>query len=67
MSLKQYQTFQTKKDINPVITKGLQGVILEVLDYETYLVEFVKRDGTNYEYDGETVFELKETDIRAIE
>jgi hypothetical protein len=67
MSLRQYQSIRVSRDINPVIVKGLQGVILDVLDHDTYLVEFVKSDGTTYEYDGEAVFELKESDIVAIE
>jgi hypothetical protein len=61
--MKQYQAIELINDINPVIKKGMIGVILEVLDAETYIVEFVKKDGTNYEYNGEFTFDLKRTDI----
>jgi len=64
--MQQYQVFELIRDINPAITKGMQGVILEVLDTANYIVEFVKDDGTNYEYEGEFTFDVKESDIRAI-
>lgn len=63
MSFKQYQIFVLNRDINPVIVKGMQGVILEVLDSDTYEVEFVKEDGTNYEYQDLFTFTLNKTDI----
>ena len=65
--MNQYQCFELKRDINPVIIKGMQGVILEILDHDTYIVEFVKKDGTNYEYDGTGVFTLKESDMKALD
>jgi len=63
MSFKQYQIFVLNRDINPVIVKGMQGVILEVLDSDTYEVEFVKEDGTNYEYQDLFTFTLNKADI----
>ena len=52
-SFKQYDAFKLAKDITPKITKGMEGVILEIYDSETYVVEFVKEDGLNYEIEGQ--------------
>jgi len=52
----QYQTFILSKDLNPAITKGMVGVILEVLDEATFEVEFVTPEGSNYEYQGRYTF-----------
>ena len=62
--LQQYQTFELIKDLNPVITKGMQGVILEIYDEDTYEVEFVKDDGYNYEYEGQGTFAIKSDMIK---
>lgn len=48
--------FVLAKDINPVIQKGMSGVILEIFNQNSYLVEFVKSNGANYEYNGQTTF-----------
>ena len=64
--MKQYQVIELTADINPVITKGMRGTILEVLDSDTYIVEFVKEDGGNYEYNGEFTFDVRESSIKAI-
>jgi hypothetical protein len=63
MSFKQHQIFVLNRDINTVIIKGMKGDILEVLDSNTYEVEFVKEDGTNYQYQGQFTFTLKKADI----
>ena len=52
-SFKQYDAFKLAKDINHKITKGMEGVILEIYDSKTYEVEFVKEDGSNYEFEGQ--------------
>jgi len=62
--LQQYETFELIKDLNPVITKGMRGVILEVYDEGTYEVEFVKDDGANYEYEGQGTFTIKSDVIK---
>ena len=62
--MKQYQAIVPARDINPVIKMGMIGVILEVLDADTYIVEFVKEDGSNYEYDGQGTFDLKGADLK---
>jgi hypothetical protein len=64
--VKQYQAIELIKDINPVIKKGMVGVILEVLDVDTYIVEFVQKDGRNYEYNGQGTFDVKESDLKAV-
>ncbi len=51
-----FDVFILAKDINPIIQKGMSGVILEIINKNSYLVEFVKSDGTNYEYDGQSTF-----------
>ena len=45
MIIKQCETFTLNKDLNPVLTKGMIGVILEVLSDDTFEVEFVKKMG----------------------
>ena len=34
----------------------MEGVILEIYDSKTYEVEFVKEDGSNYEFEGQFTF-----------
>lgn len=55
-STKQYDIFELAKDLNPVIKRGRLGVILEIWDSKNYEVEFVKSNGTNYEYGGNSTF-----------
>jgi hypothetical protein len=52
----QYQTFILSKDLNPMVTAGMTGIIIEVHDEDTFEVEFVKQDGSNYEYEGQFTF-----------
>lgn len=53
----QYDCFDLTKDLNPEIGRGITGVILEIYnDGEAYEVEFVKLNGSNYEYDGNATF-----------
>jgi hypothetical protein len=61
--IKQYDVFLLAKDLNSAITKGMQGVILEKLDENCFLIEFVKEDGTNHEYDGEGIFTVDKSFI----
>jgi hypothetical protein len=65
--MRQYETFELLRDINPMIKKGMIGVILEVYSFDTYEVEFVKEDGTNLEYQGQFTFTLKQSDIKKVE
>ena len=58
---KQYDIFELLKDLNPNIKKGMVGVILEVYDENTYEVEFVKGDATNYEFEGKSTFTIKDS------
>ena len=57
-TIKQYDVFELAKDINPNITKEMEGVILEVYDSKTYEVEFVKDDGSYYEFEGQFTFTI---------
>ena len=54
----QYKTIELVVDLNPVIRKGLQGVILEIWDEQTYEVEFPDKDGVNLEFGGIATFTL---------
>jgi hypothetical protein len=61
--LKQYQTFILKKDLNAVIKSGMTRVVLEIFDESNYEVEFVKGDGTNYEFEGKFTFTITSNEI----
>jgi hypothetical protein len=62
----QYQIVELTKDLNPAFKQGMRGVILEILDEDTFLVEFVNEDGTNLEYEGNASFDLKASEIKAV-
>ena len=47
-----------KQDLNPAITAGIVWVILDILDEDTFEVEFVTPDGSNYEYEGQFTFTI---------
>ncbi|MDF2430654.1 MAG: hypothetical protein JWP44_285 [Mucilaginibacter sp.] len=64
MSFKQYQLIELTADINPVIKKGLKGVILEVWADDVFEVEFVKEDATNYEFKGQFTFTVSAASIK---
>ena len=48
--MKEHDCFILIKDLNPVITKGMLGVILMIYNDNDIEVEFVREDGSNYEY-----------------
>ena len=50
--MKQYDTFILLEDLNPEIKAGMTGVILEISNKDEVVAEFVKPDGSNYEYKG---------------
>jgi hypothetical protein len=56
--INQYDVFLLGKDLNPIMTKGMQGVILEIWDDNNFEIEFPKEDGTNYEFDGMATFTI---------
>jgi len=62
--MQQYQVIELIVDINPKLRKGMEGVILEIWDADTYEVEFVNDDGTNIEFEGMSTFTLKKTDMK---
>ncbi len=61
---KEHDCFEMLFDLNPVIKKGMQGVILMSFNDGTYLVEFVKEDATNYDYEGQDTFLIKDSDFK---
>ena len=65
-TIKQYDVFLLAKDLNQIITKGMQGVILEIWDENGFEIEFVREDGTNYEYDGASTFTVDRSFIGEI-
>lgn len=52
----QYDIFILTKDLNAQITKGIQGVILEILGKNDFLIEFVQEHGTNHDFNGDFIF-----------
>ena len=63
-TLEQDQSFELSKDLNPVIVKGMMGVVLEINEADnTFAVEFPKEDGSNYKFEGNTVFTVTIDDI----
>ena len=65
-TIKKYDVFFLAKDLNPIITKGMQGVILELWDEDGFEIEFVHEDGTNYEYNGRATFSVDRSYIGEI-
>ncbi|MEJ8844470.1 DUF4926 domain-containing protein [Lacibacter sp. H375] len=65
-TIKQYDVFILNKDINSAIIRGMKGVILEILDKDCYEVEFVKQDGINYEFEGQSTFTVDKSYIGEI-
>ncbi len=62
--LDQYQSIELNKDLNPVIVKGMMGIIQEIYEPDkTFAVEFPKEDGGNYEFEGNRVFTVTIDDI----
>lgn len=63
----QYQVIELVESINPVIKVGMQGVVLEVLDSDTYEIEFLDDDGFNFEFEGRFTFTLKINQLKSAE
>ena len=61
-----YQTIKLLRDINPVVTQGMKGVILEVLSPNEFEVEFLNEQGKNYVFDGQYTFTIKATDFQLL-
>ena len=57
-TINQHDVFILVKDLNPVVRKGMEGVILEIWAENAFEVEFVKNDGTNYEFEGMSTFTI---------
>jgi hypothetical protein len=59
--IEQNQSFELSRDINPEITKGMMGVIVEILEPDnTFEVEFPREDGGSY---GDKSFTITIEDI----
>ena len=66
VQIKQYDVFILSKDLNPNITQGMKGVVLETWSDNEFEVEFVKDDGTNYEFDGNGTFTIEKSYIEKL-
>jgi hypothetical protein len=65
-TIRQYDVFILAKDLNILITEGMQGVILEMCDSNEFLTEYVREDGINYKYEVEAMFTVYRSFIGAI-
>lgn len=65
--INQLDIFELLIDINPIIKKGMKGVILDIYENgKSFEVEFVQSDGANIEYEGSSTFILNKEDIEVI-
>ena len=64
--IRRHDVFILAKDLNSVIKKGMAGVILEILDMDSFITEFVQSDGTNYSYGEEDTFIIDKSFIEKI-
>ena len=55
---KEYQIIKLKEDLNPVIKKGMEGVILEIWDKNNFEVEFLDDNGVNLQNNGNATFTI---------
>jgi hypothetical protein len=47
--IEQNQSFELSRDINPEITKGMMGFVVNILEPDkSFEVEFPREDGSNY-------------------
>jgi ATP-dependent exoDNAse (exonuclease V) alpha subunit len=59
--IEQDQSFELSRDINTEITKGMMGVILNILEPDkSFEVEFPREDGSRY---GDKTFTISIDDI----
>jgi hypothetical protein len=65
--LKQFEQFTLKEDINPVIIKGMVGVVLDIYeDGDAFEAEFVQNDGSNYSYLDQSTFAIRWNQVERI-
>lgn len=65
--MEEYDVFKLKKDLNKILPKGSVGTILIKYSDNEFEVEFVKSDGTNIEYEGQSTFCISKDYIAVIE
>jgi hypothetical protein len=62
--IEQYQSFELSRNLNPVVVKGMIGVILEIWEPDKiFEVEFCYEGGNNYVYEGRGTFTISIDDI----
>ena len=64
--INEHDIFILARDLNPILRKGMEGVILIILSENAFEVEFVKNDGTNYEFEGNCTFTIDKSFISEI-
>lgn len=53
-----YKKFILTETQNPVIEKGMKGVVLEVIDNKNVYAEFTNESGTQIEYQNKLVYKI---------
>ena len=53
-----YKKFILTETQNPLIEKGMKGVVLEVIDNENVYAEFLNENGKQIEYQNELAFKI---------
>lgn len=65
--IKQYDTVKLNIDLNEVIRKDMEAVILEIYENgRAFEIECVKKDGTNYNFEGQSTFSVIAPNIRKV-
>lgn len=64
--MKQYQIFELLIDLNPIIKKGMKGVILTIWNNANFEAEFLDDEGFNNIYEGNATFTLNIKDVRLL-
>ena len=66
-NIEQYKAVILLEALNPIIKKGMKGCILEVWDDNMVEVEFIKPDGTNYEFKGGYTFAIAINKLKIVD
>jgi len=61
---REHAVFRLTKDLNSLILKGSQGVVVYVYSQNEFEVEFVNSDGTNIQYEGQSTFKVNSENMQ---
>lgn len=59
-----YKKIELTENLNSALKKGLQGIVLEVIDKDTVFAEFYDNNKRQIEVNNELVFEIRITQFR---